>query len=145
MDTQLSWQSTLKSTCYLVCVTHSKIFDEWLSTQGSVVRVHTCPQFWLYSRNSKTILWYGIVVSAILARASNIFNFSVMNIYWQIYLLGFAIALFYLTYQFIEYCVRKRIDYRRGLMDFKVLGMIVLDSLGSWLTVVLCWLTRDAE
>ena len=68
-----------------------------------------------------------------------------MNIYWEIYLLGFAVALFYLTYQFIEYCVRKRIDYRRELMDSKVLGMIVLDSLGSWLTVVLCWLTRNVE
>ena len=68
-----------------------------------------------------------------------------MNIYWEIYLLGFAVALFYLTYQFIEYCVKRRIDSRREITSPKVLGMIVLDSCGSWLTVLLCWLTRDVE
>lgn len=68
-----------------------------------------------------------------------------MNIYWEIYLLGFAVALFYLTYQFIEYCVKRRIDYRGEIKNPKVLWVIVLDSLGSWLTVLFCWLTRDAE
>ena len=68
-----------------------------------------------------------------------------MSIYWQIYLLGFVVALFYLTYQFIEYCVKRGIDYRVDLRNFQVLGLIVLDSLGSWLTVLFCWLTRDVE
>ena len=68
-----------------------------------------------------------------------------MNIYWEIYLIGFAVALFYLTYQFIEYCIKHRIDYRSELKDNRIIGMIILDSFGSWLTVLFCWLTRDVE
>jgi hypothetical protein len=68
-----------------------------------------------------------------------------MSIYWQIYLIGFAVALFYLTYQFIGYCVKNKIDYKAELRNQATLMIIVLDSLGSWLTVLFCWLTRDVE
>ena len=64
---------------------------------------------------------------------------------WKIYLIGFAVALFYITYQYIGYCIKNKVDYKKELRDSKVLMMLVLNSLGSWFSVLFCWVTRDKD
>ena len=64
---------------------------------------------------------------------------------FKIYVLGFIVALFYISFQFIEYCVKNRMDYTAAFSDYNILSMIILESLGSWLTVIVCFLTRNAK
>ena len=59
-----------------------------------------------------------------------------MNIFWLIYLSGFGAALFYISYEYIKWCIKNRLDYREGFKDVNTLSMMVLFSLGSWLTVI---------
>lgn len=84
-----------------------------------------------------------------IAKTKNVpFYFKVsivMNIFWLIYLSGFGAALFYISYEYIKWCAKNRLDYRKGFNDVNTLSQIVLDSLGSWLTVVFLYLGRDRE
>ena len=68
-----------------------------------------------------------------------------MNIYIEIYLIGFAVALFYISYQFIEWCIKNKIDYAANLHNPSILGLIIFEALGSWLTVLVCHLTKDVD
>lgn len=58
-------------------------------------------------------------------------------IFLQIYLLGVIIALFFIHSEFIEFCKKNNIDYRYALNDNKILFNILLDSLGSWVVILL--------
>ena len=68
-----------------------------------------------------------------------------MSLFWAIYVSGYVIALLYLTDQFIDYCIKNKINYSEELADSKTLGMMLLDSLGSWLTVLFCYISREKD
>ncbi len=68
-----------------------------------------------------------------------------MGLFWTIYLSGYVIALLYLTDQFIDYCIKNKINYSEELADNKTLGMMLLYSLGSWLTVLFCCINREKD
>jgi hypothetical protein len=68
-----------------------------------------------------------------------------MCLFWTIYLTGYIVALLYLTTQYIEYCDKNRIDYNEELTDNKTLGMMILYSLGSWLTVLFCYISEEKD
>ena len=68
-----------------------------------------------------------------------------MNLFWLIYLIGFGVALFYTSFQFIRWCEKHRIDYRNQFRDVNTLLMIILESFGSWITVIFKYVTRDKD
>jgi hypothetical protein len=68
-----------------------------------------------------------------------------MSLFWSIYLSGYVIALLYLTDQFIDYCIKNRINYSEELANNKTFGMMLLYSLGSWLTLLFCYITREKD
>lgn len=68
-----------------------------------------------------------------------------MNAYWLIYTSGVMFALIYMTYDFIQWCMNKHLDYREHLRGYKIPFMIVLYSLGSWLTVILLHMGRERD
>ena len=68
-----------------------------------------------------------------------------MNIFWLIYLSGFGAALFYISYDYIKWCTKNRLDYREGFKDVNTLSMMVLDSLGSWLSVFFLYISSKDE
>jgi len=68
-----------------------------------------------------------------------------MNIFWLIYLSGFGVALFYISYEYIKFCINRHIDYRASLSDIDTLTQIVIDSLGSWFTVAFLYIAHLME
>ena len=68
-----------------------------------------------------------------------------MNLFWYIYLIGFGVSLFYVTHEFIRWCVKHKINYREALNDNEVLFRIIIDSLGSWVTVLFYYISRDSD
>lgn len=52
-----------------------------------------------------------------------------------VYLIGFALALFIVTYKYIVSCNKNGIDYRLGLGSNNILVCMIADALGSWFTV----------
>jgi len=68
-----------------------------------------------------------------------------MNIFIQIYLIGFAVALFYVTYEFKKFCLKNNLDFQSAINNQLILLNIVLDSLGSWLTVLFYYIGRNKE
>jgi len=68
-----------------------------------------------------------------------------MSIFWFIYLLGFAVSLILVSNDFMNWCVKNRYDYREGFNDPMIVFMMIIESLGSWLTVGVCLLSRDND
>lgn len=64
-------------------------------------------------------------------------------LFFHIYLLGFIIALFYVSSEFIEFCKKNKIDYRYMFNNDKILFNIILDSLGSWITIIVYYINRN--
>lgn len=64
-------------------------------------------------------------------------------IFLQIYLLGFIVALFYVSSEFIEFCKKNNIDYRLAFKDNAIIFNIILDSLGSWFTILFYYIGQD--
>ena len=66
-----------------------------------------------------------------------------MNIFLQIYFLGVILSLFYITYDFIEFCKENHLDYRYAFNDNDILFNIFMDSLGSWLTLIIWYFGKN--
>jgi hypothetical protein len=66
-----------------------------------------------------------------------------MEIFWLIYFSGLIFALYYVTNKFIAWCVKNKIDHKAALRDWGNLCGIAFDSLGSWITVIFYYLSKD--
>lgn len=54
---------------------------------------------------------------------------------FEIYLLGFLIALCFVVREAMDFCFRNKIDFRQEFKNIKVIKLLLLYSCGSWLTV----------
>ena len=68
-----------------------------------------------------------------------------MNVFWYIYAVGVVVAMFLITDEFKKWCLKNRIDPNTVTSDYNVLLMIVIDSLGSWISVWFWWFTREKD
>jgi hypothetical protein len=68
-----------------------------------------------------------------------------MNIYWFIYILGFGAALFYVTHDFMEWCKKNNKDYKKGLNDIDVIADFIICAIGSWVTVLFLYMTKEDD
>lgn len=68
-----------------------------------------------------------------------------MDVFWYIYAVGVVVALFLITDEFKKWCLKNRIDPNTATSDYNVLLMIVIDSLGSWISVGFWWFTREKD
>ena len=66
-----------------------------------------------------------------------------MNLFWYIYVSGFITALLVITGEFRKWCMRHRISPEAVSRDYGVLLMILLDALGSWVSVGFFLFTKD--
>ena len=58
-----------------------------------------------------------------------------MSIFWEIYLIGVIVALFYITYEFKKFCDDNNLDFSSTINDIDCIFWMIFDSLGSWITV----------
>ena len=65
--------------------------------------------------------------------------------FWYIYAVGVVVAMFLITDEFKKWCLKNRIDPNTVTSDYNVLLMIVIDSLGSWISVWFWWFTREKD
>ena len=68
-----------------------------------------------------------------------------MNIYWLIYLSGVIVSLYYMTIDHIEWCVKRKIDYKEEFRTFEVPFEIAVCSMCSWITVAVLYFTKKKE
>jgi hypothetical protein len=65
-----------------------------------------------------------------------------MSIYWLIYLSGVVFCLYWMTADYIDWCVKRKIDYRKEFRDLELPFNIAICSLGSWLMVLFLYWTK---
>ena len=65
-----------------------------------------------------------------------------MSVYWLIYLSGVVFSLYLMTTDYIDWCVKRKIDYRKEFRDLEVPFDIAICSFASWLMVLFLYWSK---
>ncbi len=68
-----------------------------------------------------------------------------MYLFRYIYASGFIAALLVITGEFRKWCMRHRISPEAASRDYGIILMILLDALGSWVSVGFFLFTKDKD